>query len=76
MVKYVFYLLKTPLTNKPAFSLKQESFFFCISADFSLNTVPGGGSMGTSESSNFPPWHTASHTSLAAALQMNTLPLG
>jgi len=28
------------------------------------------------ESNNFLSWHTPSHSSLAAALQMNTLPLG
>ncbi|CAF0755781.1 unnamed protein product [Adineta steineri] len=52
-----------------------------LSADFSLNTASGGGgggggNIGANESNNFLPWHTSSHSSLAAALQMNTLPLG
>jgi hypothetical protein len=42
-------------------------------AEFVLNSL-GGGTNG--ENPNFLPWHTASHSSLAAALQMNTLPLG
>jgi len=42
-----------------------------VLADFTLNSASGGGG----EGSNFLPWHTSSHPSLVAALQMNTLPL-
>ncbi|CAF0877398.1 unnamed protein product [Adineta ricciae] len=45
-----------------------------LNADFTLNPT-GGGNTGV-ESNNFLPWHASSHSSLAAALQMNTLPLG
>jgi hypothetical protein len=44
-------------------------------ADFTLNSASGGGG-GGGEGSNFLSWHTSSHPSLVAALQMNTLPLG
>jgi hypothetical protein len=40
-------------------------------ADFTLNT--GSGAV---DSNNFLPWHAPPHSSLTAALQMNTLPLG
>ena len=43
-----------------------------ILADFTLNSTGGG----VGDGSNFLPWHTSSHPSLVAALQMNTLPLG
>lgn len=39
-------------------------------ADFTLNTGSGG------ESNNFLHWHASPRSSLAAALQMNPLPLG
>ncbi|CAF2511227.1 unnamed protein product [Rotaria sp. Silwood2] len=42
-----------------------------INADFTLNTGSGNG-----ESNNFLHWHPSSRSSLAAALQMNPLPLG
>ncbi|UJR08407.1 hypothetical protein I4U23_012677 [Adineta vaga] len=45
-----------------------------LNTDFTLNT--SGGGAGNVESNNFLPWHASSHSSLAAALQMNTLPLG
>jgi hypothetical protein len=51
-------------------------FLYTILADFSLNTASGAGNVSANESNNFLPWHASSHSSLAAALQMNTLPLG
>lgn len=52
-------------------------FLFCvIIADFSLNAAAVGGNVGVGENNNFPPWHGSSHSSLAAALQMNSIPLG
>ncbi|CAF2971892.1 unnamed protein product [Rotaria sp. Silwood2] len=47
-----------------------------LNPDFSLNTPTGGGNVGVGDNNNFPPWHASPHSSLAAALQMNTLPLG
>ncbi|CAF1503785.1 unnamed protein product [Rotaria magnacalcarata] len=47
-----------------------------LNADFSLNTATGNGNVSIGENNNFPSWHGSSHSPLAAALQMNTLPLG
>ena len=47
-----------------------------ILAEFSLNAVNSGSSVGTGEANNFLPWHASPHPSLTAALQMNALPLG
>jgi hypothetical protein len=49
-----------------------------ILADFTLNSASGGGGGGGGggDGNNFLPWHTPSHPSLVAALQMNSLPLG
>jgi len=41
-----------------------------LNAEFTLNSAAIG------EGNNFLPWHTSSHPSLVAALQMNALPLG
>ncbi len=58
--------------NGKFLSLSNQNETICFfSADFTLNSGSSGG-----ESNNFLPWHTSPHPSLAAALQMNTLPLG
>jgi hypothetical protein len=56
--------------------LFESNCFYNILADFSLSSATGGGNVGVGENNNFLPWHASSHSSLAAALQMNTLPLG
>ena len=65
--------VRTTVTMVTSLEISRRAFVRCFSlADFSLNSLGGN----NSENPNFLPWHTSSHSSLAAALQMNTLPLG
>ncbi|UJR37851.1 hypothetical protein I4U23_030541 [Adineta vaga] len=68
------------LNNKFAMNTNSGTTSSRITSHHNDLTGGGGGTTnrlsGANESNNFLPWHASSHPSLAAALQMNSLPLG